>query len=407
MCYDAYMNSEKVTCAISGGGPAGIMLGFLLARAGVEVAVCEKWPDFFRDFRGDTIHPSTMELLYELGLLEEFLKLPYDKTTKIEADVGDDKITIADFTHLKVHCPFIAFMPQWDFLNFISSEAQKYPHFHLYMETEVLDVIEEQGSIKGIHVKGKDGATREIRADLVVAADGRHSTLREKMNLTPVELGAPMDVLWFKISRKKSDPAVSLGRVDQGHMMIMLDRTDYWQCGFIIPKGHAEEFKTAGVDAFKETLARLQPFLSDRTDELASWDQIKLLTVSVSRLSSWNEKGMLLIGDAAHAMSPIGGVGINLAVQDAVAAARILAPGLKAGTLTQEDLIAVQIRREFPVKVTQRLQIMIQNVLIRRILNSKGKAHIPLFLKVLKHFPYLRRIPAFLIGIGVRPEHVK
>src|SRR5580658_5097375 len=320
------MEPERITtrCCVAGGGPAGMMLGFLLARAGIDVIVVERWPDFFRDFRGDTIHPSTMELMDELGLLGEFLKLPHQEVRQLRAVIGGEEITIGDFSHLKVKCPFIALIPQWDFLNFIAAHAKQYPGFHLMMETEAQDLVEENGRVVGIRVKSHDRSF-EIRAELVIAADGRHSTLRDRSGLQAESFGAPMDVLWFRLSRHTGDPGHVFGRVDQGKMIIMLDRGDYWQCGFLIRKGDFENIKQRGVDAFHQDIATVAPFLSDRTSEIREWDQVSLLTVAVDRLRQWYKDGLLCIGDAAHAMSPIGGVGINLAIQDAVAAANILA----------------------------------------------------------------------------------
>jgi 2-polyprenyl-6-methoxyphenol hydroxylase-like FAD-dependent oxidoreductase len=400
------MNKRETTCVIAGGGPAGIMLGYLLARAGIAVTVCEKWPDFFRDFRGDTIHPSTMELLGELGLLEKFLRLPHTPTYQVQADIGSERITVADFSRLKVRCPYIAMMPQWDFLTFLSGEAKAYPQFTLLMETEAEKLIEENGRVAGVVVREKDGTSCEIRAALTIGADGRHSTLREQSGLPLQTLGAPMDVLWFRISKEASDPDVSLGRIGRGQMVVLFDRGDYWQCGFIIPKGGFEALQKEGIGHFQQTLASLEPFLAGRVSEIADWEKVKLLSVSVDRLSSWHREGLLFIGDAAHAMSPIGGVGVNLAIQDAVAAARILAPALSAGMSPGEAVLeAVERRRRFPTRFTQRLQTLIQKNLISRVLASEGPLRVPFFLRILKRFPALTRIPAFLVGVGVRAEH--
>lgn len=406
---DSPKNIQKdmtVRCCISGGGPAGIMLGFLLARAGIETVVLEKWPDFFRDFRGDTIHPSVMEILHELGLLEKFLKLPHDEVRQAEGDIGNEKVIVADFTHLKLHSPFLAFIPQWDFLNFISAEAKKYPAFHLLMETEATDLIEENGVVVGVKAKNKEGAF-DIRSELVVGADGRHSTVREKSGLAVEELSSPMDILWFRISRTKTDPASVLGKVDLGRFMIMINRTDYWQCGFVIPKGGFDEIKKAGLDAFRASLVALVPSVADRVGEIKDWDQVKLLTVTVDHLLSWHRPGLLCIGDSAHAMSPIGGVGINLAIQDAVGAANILVPAFESGKVTESDLAAVQKRRGLPVKIIQRLQVFIQNRVIVHVLATPKHFKLPWQIKLIKKFPYLRRIPAYFIGVGFRTEHVK
>lgn len=400
------MPTSSVRCCIAGGGPAGVMLGFLLARAGIEVAVLEKWPDFFRDFRGDTIHPSTMELLGDLGLLEEFLQLPHDKTHALKGCVGTEEITLADFSHLPVRCPFIAFIPQWDFLNFIAENGRRFPGFHLLMETEVTDVLEQDGRITGIRARTKEGPL-EIRAELVVGADGRHSTVRERAQLPAKNYGAPMDVLWFRLSRKESDPEQSLGRINSGRIMVMLNRTTYWQCGFAIPKGEMDSVKAAGLPAFRERIASLAPSLHDRVQEIASWDDVKLLSVTVDCLTRWYRAGLLCIGDAAHAMSPIGGVGINLAIQDAVAAANILIPAFQKGVPTEADLRAVQRRRMFPTRMTQRLQLFLQTHVIGNVLQSASTPKLAWPFRLLQRFPVLRRIPARIIGLGVRPEHFR
>lgn len=395
----------ETQCCIVGGGPAGMMLGFLLARAGVETVVLEKWPDFFRDFRGDTIHPSTLELMSELGLLDEFLKLPHDKTYQLTAKIGNEDITLADFSKLKVRCPYIAFMPQWNFLDFLAKHAKQFPSFHLLMQTEGTDLIKENDKVVGVTAKNGDKQLT-IRADLVVGADGRHSTMREKSQLEVESLSAPMDVLWFRLSRTANDPKQSFGRVDLGHMMVMIERGDYWQCGYLIRKGGYDTIHENGLEAFCKNIVELMPILSDRVGELKSWDQIKLLTVVVDRLKQWYLPGLLCIGDSAHAMSPIGGVGINLAVQDAVAAANILAPKLLNHTLTVDDLKKVQDRREFPVRVIQRLQVFIQNRVIDRVLSGTTHPTVPMPMKFLRWFPYLRRLTAYLIGVGVRPERI-
>lgn len=396
---------SSVRCCIAGGGPAGVMLGYLLARAGIEVAVLEKWPDFFRDFRGDTIHPSTMELLSELGLLEKFLALPHDETKILTGLVGDDEVRLVDFTHLPVRCPFVAFIPQWDFLKFLSAEAKNFPGFHLYMETEAVDLLEENGRVTGVKAQTR-GEPWSIRAELTVGADGRHSTVREKGGLAVEELGAPIDVLWFSLSRKTSDISHSLGRIDDGRMMVLLDRTTYWQCGFIIRKGDFEGIRKEGIDAFRSSLAALAPFLADRVTEIDDWKKVKLLTVTVDHLRQWSRPGLLCIGDSAHAMSPIGGVGINYAIQDAVAAARILIPAFRTGTPAPGDLRRVERRRRFPTLMMQRLQVFIQNRIIARVLGSRGKIRLPWQFKLFNRFPLLRRIPARIIGMGFRTEHV-
>jgi 2-polyprenyl-6-methoxyphenol hydroxylase-like FAD-dependent oxidoreductase len=398
-------STTRVACCIAGGGPAGVMLGFLLARAGVKVAVLEKHKDFFRDFRGDTIHPSTLQLMHELGLLDQFLKVPHDKIRSLRVIVGDSEIQVADFTHLPTVCKFIALMPQWDFLNFLSEQGKSYPGFDLLMETEATDIIVEGGRVVGLRANGPQGPI-EIRADLVVGADGRHSTVREHAGFVAESLGAPMDVLWMRLSRKPDDPEQTGGYINYGHMMVALNRGDYWQCAFVIRKGGYDEVRAHGLEAFRGEIVKLAPFLADRVHELADWDRISLLTVAVDRLATWWRPGLLCIGDAAHAMSPIGGVGVNLAVQDAVAAANILAEPLREGRVTTDHLDQVQRRRTFPMKVIQKMQLTVQNRLIDPLLSSKKPAQAPWGMRLFNTFPFLRRIPARVVGIGVRPEHI-
>jgi len=399
-------SSLTTKCAIAGGGPAGMMLGFLLARAGVDVAVLEKHADFLRDFRGDTVHPSTLDLIYELGLLDAFLDRPHQKIERLSAQIGEARIRMADFSHLPTHCKYIALMPQWDFLNFLAKQGKRYQTFDLHMQAEAIGLIEEGGRVVGLRARTPDG-TLTIRADLVVGADGRHSTVREKAGLESDDYGAPMDVLWFRLSRKSSDDADTFGHAEAGKMMVMLDRGDYWQCAFVIPKGGIAMVKARGLDAFRVAVVQMSPFLADRIGELKSWDDIKLLTVTVDRLRQWSRPGLICIGDAAHAMSPIGGVGINLAVQDAVAAANRLAAPLQAGRVTTEDLQAIQKRRTLPVRFTQWLQLTIQKRIISRVLESQQRPKPPLLFKLFEFFPVLRRVPARLFGVGIRPEHVR
>jgi 2-polyprenyl-6-methoxyphenol hydroxylase-like FAD-dependent oxidoreductase len=394
-----------VKCCIAGGGPAGMMLGFLLARAGVDVVVLEKHADFFRDFRGDTVHPSTLELMSELGLIDAFLKLPHQKVETLTGQVGAERLKMADFRHLPTRCKFIALMPQWDFLNFLAEQAKRYKTFHLRMNTEATDLVEESGRIIGLHAKTPSG-TPTIRADLVVGCDGRHSTVREKAGLKSDDYGAPMDVLWFRMSRKGSDSADTFGHIEAGRLMVMLDRGDYWQCAYVIPKGGIERVKAKGLEAFRNRVVEMSPFLADRVGEMKSWDDVSLLSVTVDRLRRWWRPGLICIGDSAHAMSPIGGVGINLAVQDAVAAANRLAGPLLKGAVSDEDLQAIEERRTLPVRFTQWLQLTIQRRIISRVLESERRPKPPLFFKLFDIFPVLRRIPARLLGIGIRPEHV-
>jgi len=392
-------------CCIAGGGPAGMMLGFLLARAGVRVAVLEKHADFLRDFRGDTIHPSTLEIMHELGLLDDFLRLPHQKVPELGGQVGEFRTVFADFSRLPTRCKFVAFMPQWDFLNFLAEKGRRYPGFDLRMKTKAKRAIEEQGRVVGVVAESAEGKV-EIRAPLVVAADGRRSDIRRSAGFEVTELGAPMDVLWFRLSRRDDDPAETMGRFDTGRIFIMINRGDSWQCGYVIAKGSLDKVRAAGLPAFRDGVAALAPFAGDRVGEIASWDDVKLLTVGVDRLETWYRPGLLCIGDAAHTMSPVGGVGINLAIQDAVAAANILAAGLRAGRAETADLAAVQRRREFPTKVTQALQVAVQRRVIGRVLAGETLRP-PLPLRLLGACPMLRRIPGRLVGLGVRPEHVR
>jgi 2-polyprenyl-6-methoxyphenol hydroxylase-like FAD-dependent oxidoreductase len=497
----------NVRCCIAGGGPAGMVLAYLLARAGVEVLVLEKHADFLRDFRGDTIHPSTLEVMYELGLLEEFLKLPHDELRELSAEINGLQFTVGDFTHVPGHCKFIALMPQWDFLNFMADRAKRYPEFNLRMQAEVTDVILEGDRVIGVRAKTQLGPV-EIRAELVIGADGRNSVVRDKAELEVEAFGSPIDVLWMRIPRNASDPAQTFGHIDSGRVLVMIQRGDYWQCAFVIAKGSFVGIREKGLQAFRDDIVRLQPFLRGRDNELKSWDDIKLLTVVIDRLKKWHRPGLLCIGDAAHAMSPIGGVGINLAIQDAVAAANILAPAFQRGatlgtipvmdalseaispaegalpaaiamglspaldgaltahvnplfasgayvvsshgpnlrpafvrsafdasgarvlgragriaspasatdshspepaysSVTEDDLAAVQRRREFPTRLMQRIQVAIQNRVISRVLSANKQIEVPLAVKLLRRFPILRRIPAYIVGIGFRPEHVK
>jgi 2-polyprenyl-6-methoxyphenol hydroxylase-like FAD-dependent oxidoreductase len=396
----------SVRCCIAGGGPAGMMLGVLLARAGVEVLVLEKHADFLRDFRGDTIHPSTLEVMHELGWLEEFLKLPHQEVRQLTGQIGEVPLTLADFTHLPTHCRFIAFMPQWEFLNFLADRGAAHPGFHLRMEVDVSDLLQEHGRVTGVRARTKEG-TLEVRAALVVGADGRHSVVREKAGLPVTDFGAPMDVLWFRLSRRPNDVAPPLGRIEPGRVFVALNRGDYWQCGYVIAKGHSEEIRERGLDAFRRDVARLLPVARDHVGEIRGWEDVKLLTVKVDRLMRWSRPGLLCIGDAAHAMSPVGGVGINLAIQDAVAAANLLTIPLRSGRLTPDDLDRVQRRRQWPTRATQQMQLFVQRRVIGRVLGAARPVRPALVVRLLGAVPLLQRIPARLIGIGVRPEHVR
>jgi 2-polyprenyl-6-methoxyphenol hydroxylase-like FAD-dependent oxidoreductase len=392
-------------CCVVGGGPAGMMLGFLLARAGIDVVVLEKHGDFLRDFRGDTIHPSTLEFMHELGLLEQFLALPHQEVRKLTVQIGESRITAGDFSHLPTVCKFVALMPQWDFLNFLAAQGQRFPNFKLLMNTEAIDIIRARDRVVGVRATTPDGL-HEIRADLVVGTDGRHSTVRAKAGLTVQDIGAPMDVLWMRISRGQDDNYDTLGHVDAGHIFVMFDRGDYWQCAYVIRKGGADEIRRQGLPAFRASVLKFAPLLGNRVEELRSWDDVKLLTVAVDRLKQWYCPGLLCIGDAAHAMSPIGGVGVNLAVQDAVAAANILYAPLHRGLPTVEELAAVQRRREYPMRVIQGIQVIVQNRIITRVLASTQSPKPPLAVRLLDWIPPLQRIPARIVGLGVRREHV-
>jgi len=383
-----------------------MVVGLLLARAGVDVVVLEKHGDFLRDFRGDTIHPSTLEVMNELGLLEDLLKRPHQKAASLGAVVGESEITVVDFSHLPTRCGYIAFMPQWDFLNFLAEHARLYPTFHLKMRAEVTDLIVESEIVQGVRARTPEGPV-EVRAPLTIGCDGRHSTVRDRAGFVVEALGAPIDVLWMRLSRKSTDPDMPLGRFNRGQIFVMIYRGEYWQCGFVIYKGGIEEIHKAGLDAFRREIIESAPFLADRVAELKTWDDVKLLTVAVDRLKTWHRPGLLCIGDAAHAMSPVGGVGINLAIQDAVATANLLAPPLLAGTLDNEDLAMVPRRRLFPTRVTQRVQVLIQDQVISRVLRKRKELTPAWPLRLLRGFPILRRLPARMIGMGVRPEHVR
>jgi 2-polyprenyl-6-methoxyphenol hydroxylase-like FAD-dependent oxidoreductase len=400
------IESLVTRCCIVGGGPAGVMLGFLLARKGVDVLVLEKHQDFFRDFRGDTIHPSTLQLMDELGLLEEFLKQPHQELREITAHFGEELIHIADFSHLPGRCQFVAFMPQWDFLNFIVAQARRLPNFKLRMGHEVTDLMIDNGAVTGVKAKTSDGLLA-VKAGLVVGADGRGSTVRARAGLEVVDLGAPIDVLWFRGSKSAGDPAQAFGFASAGQFMVLIDRAEYWQCAYVIRKGSFPEKQQRGLAAFQDEIKRCAVFLADRVSELKQWDQIKLLSVKVDHLRTWHRDGLLCIGDAAHAMSPVGGVGINLAIQDAVATAHILGEKLRSGTVEAADLEKVQKRRERPARLTQRVQVFMHEHLLEPIFDSSQTIPTPWPMRLLEKFPRLRRLPARMIGIGFRPEHIQ
>ena len=400
----APMRTLSTTCCIAGGGPAGMMLGLLLARAGIDVVVLEKHADFLRDFRGDTIHPSTLQVVQELGLLDELMQRPHTNIDKLGVQIGDTQITFANFGFLPKERAFITMMPQWDFLNFLAEKARRYANFHLLMNADVTDLIETGGRVVGVRATTADGPL-EVRARLVVGCDGRQSTVRANARLEVEDLGAPIDVFWMRLSRKPGDPG-SGGRLEAGSFLALIDRGDYWQLAYVIPKGGAERIHAGGLADFRARLAKAVPFLADRVDELKTWDDVKLLTVRIDRLRTWYRPGLLCIGDAAHAMSPVGGVGINLAIQDAVATANLLWKPLKNGDLDEADLARVQKRREFPTRVTQRLQVLAQNRVVQPVLQSTRPLRANWVMRLIDRCPLLQRIPARIVGVGVRPEHV-
>ncbi len=396
--------SSETTSCIVGGGPAGVMLGYLLARKGVQVIVLEKHKDFFRDFRGDTVHPSTLQVLYELGILDEFLRIPHQQITSVSGVFGDFAFKASDFRYLPTHCKFVALMPQWDFLDFLSGKAKQYPSFDLRMEHEAVDLIKDAGRVVGVRVRVPEGES-EIRADLVVGCDGRHSTTRQAGGLEVEEFGVPIDVLWFRVSRHQNDPDQLLGNINYGKALVLINRGDYFQAGLIVRKGSFEEIKAGGLEAFQNSIRQIAPYLGERPAEIQNWDQVKLLTVQINRLRQWYGPGLLCIGDAAHAMSPAGGVGINLAIQDAVASANLLADIQRARRVNMELLAAVQRRREFPTRVTQELQVNAHKA-FEKVFENPGPAVAPWQLKVAVEIPGIQRVMGRVVGMGVRPEHI-
>ena len=398
-------------CCIVGGGPAGMMLGFLLARSGVDTVVLEKHADFLRDFRGDTVHPSTLRIVDELGLLDAFLRVPHQKLRRMSGLFGSERLAIADFSGLPERYAYIAFMPQWDFLEFVAAEGRRLPGLKVRMAARVESLIEEEGRVAGVRGSGDDGPF-EIRAALTVGCDGRHSTVREAAALPLEDLGAPIDVMWFRVGRDSAAFDDTLARITPGRMIVTIDRGDYWQCAFVIAKGQADLLRSRGIESFRAEVAEAAPILAARVGDIASWDDVKLLSVSVDRLTQWSRPGLLCIGDAAHAMSPVGGVGVNLAIQDAVATANALAVKLRAGGASLPDIDAslddVRRRRLFPTRVTQALQVQVQNnVLAPVISGADAGLEPPLPMRLLSALPPLQRVFARIIGMGVRPEHVR
>jgi 2-polyprenyl-6-methoxyphenol hydroxylase-like FAD-dependent oxidoreductase len=399
------VTTAKTTCCIIGGGPAGIMLGFLLARSGVDVTVLEKHTDFFRDFRGDTIHPSTLELMYELGLLDKLLAIRHSEIHRASAFVGDQTVTMADLSHLPTHAKFVALMPQWDFLSFLAAEAAKFPTFKLRMGWEATGLVQKNDVTTGVLATTPDGPV-EIPATLTVGCDGRQATSRQAAHLPVVEEGVPIDVLWFRLSRSEHDPENGLGYMNYGRFIVLINRLDYFQIAFLIPKNGFVKIQQQGLTAFQQSIAQVVSFLGDRVAEIDSWDKVKLLTVQVNRLSEWSSPGLLCIGDAAHAMSPVGGIGINIALQDAVATANILTEALRSNSLTPHHLRQVQQYRERAVHNTQRFQVFVHGVL-NRVLNNPNPVKLPLSLRVLTSIPGFKYLTARFIGMGLQPEHIK
>ncbi|QQO11891.1 FAD-dependent oxidoreductase [Bradyrhizobium diazoefficiens] len=399
--------TTKVRCCIVGGGPAGMMLGYLLGRAGIDLVVLEKHADFFRDFRGDTVHPSTLQVMDELGLIDDFLKLPHQRLQKMDGLLGGTKVRIADLSRLDAKYPFIAFMPQWDFLNFLREAGKRFPSLKVMMNTEAVDLIRRGETIAGVRANTPDGPI-DIEADLTIACDGRHSLVRERAGLEVEEIGAPMDVLWFRVGRRADETESLFARLEPGKMMVTFDRGDYWQCAYVIAKGQYEAVKARGLQALLDDVVRMAPVLRSGIAEVKSFDDVKLLTVAINRLTRWTRPGLLLIGDAAHAMSPVGGVGVNLAVQDAVATANLLADKLQHGCPLENELDAVRRRREFPVKMTQRMQVIVQNHVVSAALQGGDQPlKVPLILRLISAVPWLQGIPARFVAVGVRPEHVQ
>ena len=399
------MQTLKTQCCIAGGGPAGVMAGYILARAGVEVVVLEKHTDFLRDFRGDTVHPSTLQALYELGLLERFLERPHDEMAELSANIGGEVVRVVDFRHLPTKAKFVAIMPQWNFLNFLAEEGARLPTFRLVMETRADTLVEQGGRVTGVSAMGPDGPLT-IKADLVIAADGRSSTLRAQAGFEVRDLGALIDVLWMRLPRRPEDANAALGNIGAGFVFVTIERGDYFQCAYVVPKGGYEPIRAKGIEAFRARIAQIAPFMADRVQALKDWDDVKLLSVSVDRLEQWWKPGLLCIGDAAHAMSPIGGVGINLAIQDAVAAANLLSGPLSRGRPADADLAAVQARRLGPVRAMQAIQVLLQNRVLSPALKTDRPFKAPWIVKLLDRVPLLRRIPARVVGLGFRLEHV-
>jgi 2-polyprenyl-6-methoxyphenol hydroxylase-like FAD-dependent oxidoreductase len=403
------MRAIQTHCCIVGGGPAGMMLGYLLGRAGIETVVLEKHADFFRDFRGDTVHPSTLQVMDELGLIDGFLKLPHQELQKMDGQFGDETIRIADLSRVNVKYRFIAMMPQWDFLNFLRESGKRFASLQVMMNANATDLIRSGNAVAGVTADTAEGPV-EIRASLTIGCDGRHSIVRERAGLEVEEIGAPMDVLWFRAGRRANETENLFARIQTGKMLVTFDRGDYWQCAYVIAKGQFDAVKARGLDAFRNDVISMAPILGAGMSDVKSWDDVKLLTVAINRLKRWTLPGLLCIGDAAHAMSPVGGVGVNLAIQDAVATANLLAAklaALKSACPSEEELDAVRRRREFPVRMTQTMQVVVQNNIISVALKPGDQPlRAPLFARLVNAIPWLQGITARFVAIGVRPEHV-
>ena len=398
-------------CCIVGGGPAGKMLGYLLGRAGIQTLVLEKHADFFRDFRGDTVHPSTLQVMDELGLIDGFLKVPHQRLQKMDGKFGDQSVRVADLSRLHVKYPFIAMMPQWDFLSFLRESGKRFPSLQVMMNASVTDLVWSGDRIVGVHADTPEGPV-EIRAGLTIGCDGRHSVVRERAQLDLEEIGAPKDVLWFRAGRRPNETENLFARIQTGKMLVTFDRGDYWQCAYVIAKGQFDAVKARGLDAFRSDVAGMAPVLGAGMSDVKTWDDVKLLTVAINRLKRWTRPGLLCIGDAAHAMSPVGGVGVNLAIQDAVATANLLAAKLVAlkasqGCPSEQELDAVRARRTFPVRMTQAMQVVVQNNIITAAISpGKEPLPVPLLLRLVSAVPWLQGLTARLLAIGFRPEHV-